>query len=67
MSQPQHKNYSITVLVVEGIKTASKIIATPRGITERQVRFESPVAALEWCQKHGASMLYSPRQPESRN
>jgi len=67
VSKPQNKNYSITVFVVEGLKIAIKVMAGPSGITQRRARFETPEAALAWCRKHGAGLVYSPSPQPAHN
>jgi hypothetical protein len=65
MSQPLKKSY--TVFVVEGIKIAVVVADDGTGLAERRKRFESPAAALAWCRKKRARMIYSPAENVSQN
>jgi hypothetical protein len=68
MSQPLKKNYPKTMFIVEGISTAMLVIEGPvrvgrRRFTSRKMEFKSPEAALTWCRRHRARLVYSPLPP----
>lgn len=60
MSQPHQKTYSITVFIVEGIKTAIQVTAIGAKLSRRNRRFPTPEAALAWCRANHAGLVYSP-------
>lgn len=66
MSQPLKKNYSRTMFIVEGISTAMLVTQSPVGrrrMTSRPMEFKSPEAALAWCRRNRASLVYTPTNP----
>jgi hypothetical protein len=63
MSNPHHKPYSRTVFIVEGIKTAIVVTAVAGRMRQATRSFASPEAALAWCRKHAAGLVYSPAEP----
>lgn len=66
MSKPHQKIYSRTMFVVEGNSKAVLVTQGQRTST-RHFTFAGPEAALAWCRKHHAGLVYSPAQNPSLN
>jgi hypothetical protein len=62
MSKPLQKSYPRTMFIVEGITTAF-LVTHGRRMTKRPMQFKTPEAALAWCRRHHASLVYSPADP----
>jgi hypothetical protein len=62
MSKPLNKSYPRTMFIVEGI-TAVLLVTHGRRMSSRHMEFKSPEAALAWCRRHRASLVYSPANP----
>lgn len=67
MSRPQHKSYSRTVFIVEGIPSATMVTRTGRRRTESHRNFATPEAALAWCRQNHAILVYLPDATASLN
>ena len=67
MSNPHHKPYSKTVFVVEGVKTAAVVTTIGTRMTGKRMKFHTPEAALTWCRRQGARMVYSPAELPADN
>lgn len=63
MSNPHYKPYSRTVFIVEGIQSAVVVTTVAGRMRQANRKFGSPEAALAWCRKHAASLVYSPAEP----
>lgn len=53
-----------TVFYIEGQRTALLVSRVKRGHRERRLAITSAEAALAWCQKHAAGLVYCPPDPE---
>jgi hypothetical protein len=62
MSKPLNKAYSRTMFIVEGISTAM-LVTHGRRMTSRSMQFATPEAALAWCRRHRAGLVYTPVDP----
>ena len=58
---------SRTVFIVGGIRSAVVVTTNGGRMTQRRQRFESPEAALAWCQQHRASLVYSAAENPASN
>jgi hypothetical protein len=67
VSQPQPKTYSITVFIVEGIKTAIQVTAIGSKLSQKNRRFLTPEAALAWCRANHAGLVYTPASNTAQN
>lgn len=59
MSKPHQKSYSISMFIFEGNPIALRVTRAGSKYTERHVRM-TPEAALAWCRRNHAGMVYSP-------
>jgi hypothetical protein len=50
------------MFIVEGISTAM-LVTHGRRMTSRSMEFQSPEAALAWCRRNHAGLVYTPIDP----
>lgn len=48
------------MFIVEGVSTAILVTAIGDRMTQKRVPIDSPEAALAWCRRNSAGLVYSP-------
>lgn len=57
-------NLRRTVFYVDGERTALLVSRAGRGHRERLLKIETAEAALAWCKRHAAGLVYCPVDPD---